>query len=1369
MKKRFLSLLLSGIMFFTYPVVAFAEDTGDVATILLSEESFDDTEENLETDEVSASSEKTSDVGTSLSEATSSVYNDTAPVSDEATTLDGEKIYSDINSTTIPSSNEADTDSNKESTEKTGSLHGNFSASDSVSLNDNSSASDSVSLNDNSSASDSASLSGNSDASTSTSSSESSADSSFSIDESYIEAMEPETITVNIEENEVDNLPDEEKLFAKYVDKQFGVDYFEQDTALSTMLFRRASAYNSLTDNEKKLYDKAYDLISRVASGQTSDTKIELTTEELGISLDEIQVEDLFDYSYSNNIWTRNINTDKKNQGIESLKAQLEIDGTKIITAIISDHPESLYWFGRQYAIGSFAYSFGENNGEIKKTSETAGTKDGFIQVAKFIISFSVSQSYGLASDDSHYYTYKADTEKTSATSTALANAQDIADSFADLDDFEKIVAFKEKICSLVEYNYTASHNSVSTMGSNPWELIYVFDDDPETNVVCEGYSKAFQYLCDISSFNNYDLYVLSVTGEMNGGPHMWNIVHIDDKNYLTDVTNCDGDIMPQGNTGLFMKGYTSGDVNSGYIITRKTNSTKKEISYTYSNDMLNLYSYDLSELALNDNDYSSESMPVDPFSYTIKFDRNTGNYKNMNSMTCINGQDYKLNANVFTKDCNKFVGWNTKADGTGKSYSDGMTVRNLATEEGQIITLYAQWKADPDICDHKSFIDGHQITCSYVITKEATATEYGRMEKRCDYCGKVIESKDIHPYDTYRIEKSDGTFVEVKGYFDHDYAKKAWELTNKYRKEKGLDELTYNECTQADSDTRALEYAIYNSYYRPNGQKWNTLTAQWKDGVELGNVGKKTPDELIANWTSYSIYSTDLLGAFAASSVGCFHVVNFTAKDGITEKISWTQQLTLIDADSEQTAITKQPESVIEATSRNVTFQIIATGVRKYQWQYRAVGNNSWINCSESGNNTDKLSFYVTADTYNKEFRCVVTGTDGSNHISDVVNVKPKITYTISFDRNSGDRGYMSSLYSCVNEKDYVLPECTYTKANSIFLGWNTKADGSGVTYANKATVRNLATQNGQTITLYALWKTETQKTEPQKTEPQKTETQKTEPQKSEPQKTEPQKTPSTSSEINVINISPSDGAAIFVTSLYEVCLNRSPETEGLEYWTNSLTSGEKKAVDIVQGVLCSQEYSGKGKSTGEVVNDCYQSMLGRDADEGGYADWTSQLDAGMSVNAIFAGFVGSEEFANLCASYGIQPGTFVLTEERDKNAGVTKFVSRLYTQALGRNYDVDGLNDWCGRINANSSRSNILNVSTNGFFHSQEFTNKNLTNTEFVKVLYRTFLGREYDDAGLANWVGQLDRGENTRDGVISGFANSQEFSNIMAQYGL
>ena len=40
------------------------------------------------------------------------------------------------------------------------------------------------------------------------------------------------------------------------------------------------------------------------------------------------------------------------------------------------------------------------------------------------------------------------------------------------------------------------------------------------------------------------------------------------------------------------------------------------------------------------------------------------------------------------------FVGWNTKQDGSGQSYSDKETVSNL-TADGSDITLYAQWEID--------------------------------------------------------------------------------------------------------------------------------------------------------------------------------------------------------------------------------------------------------------------------------------------------------------------------------------------------------------------------------------------------------------------------------------------------------------------------------------------------------------------------------------------------------------------------------------------------------------------------------------------------------------------------------------------------
>ena len=113
--------------------------------------------------------------------------------------------------------------------------------------------------------------------------------------------------------------------------------------------------------------------------------------------------------------------------------------------------------------------------------------------------------------------------------------------------------------------------------------------------------------------------------------------------------------------------------------------------------------------------------------------------------------------------------------------------------------------------------------------------------------------------------------------------------------------------------------------------------------------------------------------------------------------------------------------------------------------------------------------------------------------------------------------------------------------------------------------------------------------------------------------------------------------------------------------------------------------------------------------------------------------------------------------------------FVARCYTKALGRSYDVDGLNYWCDAINASPTpKATAVYVSTTGFFDSQEFQNRRLGNGTFVDVLYQTFLGRAADPAGRADWVRQLNAGAD-RHAIMAGFYNSAEFNAIMAQYGI
>ena len=56
-------------------------------------------------------------------------------------------------------------------------------------------------------------------------------------------------------------------------------------------------------------------------------------------------------------------------------------------------------------------------------------------------------------------------------------------------------------------------------------------------------------------------------------------------------------------------------------------------------------------------------------------------------------GKTYTLNNNAFKRKGYTFVGWNTKANGSGTSYTNKARIKNLTSVDGKKVTLYAQWK----------------------------------------------------------------------------------------------------------------------------------------------------------------------------------------------------------------------------------------------------------------------------------------------------------------------------------------------------------------------------------------------------------------------------------------------------------------------------------------------------------------------------------------------------------------------------------------------------------------------------------------------------------------------------------------------------
>ena len=237
------------------------------------------------------------------------------------------------------------------------------------------------------------------------------------------------------------------------------------------------------------------------------------------------------------------------------------------------------------------------------------------------------------------------------------------------------------------------------------------------------------------------------------------------------------------------------------------------------------------------------------------------------------------------------------------------------------------------------------------------------------------------------------------------------------------------------------------------------------------------------------------------------------------------------------------------------------------------------------------------------------------------------------------------------------------------------------------------------------------------------------------------------------------------FVKRCYRLILGREADQSGLEFWTNKLKGKDYDAAKLMQGFIYSKEFQSKKYPNKKAAEILYRTMLDRAPDANGLAFWTGLLDDGVSYRYIINGFAKSTEFKDLCINYGITTGSVKLTENRDKNLKVTQFVSRNYRIALGRKGDADGLNFWTGKILNKSATPQQVAYK---FVFSKECINKKLNNTNFVKMLYNLYMGRNADKSGLNFWLGKLSQGY-SRETIATKFGESKEFTKIVASYGL
>lgn len=380
-----------------------------------------------------------------------------------------------------------------------------------------------------------------------------------------------------------------------------GVDY-----GLTSLSGASLSIYNELTDSIENIAANGGDT-SKIATNWTyTFTSTSTTSDDL--------YKEARDYLYAN------------------------VEVEKLCFTLIYENPSALYWYDKTAGISipSFTYSRDGNT----------------ITITKVNFSFEVSQDYY----GSNFY---VNADKASAATAAIKNAESIVSASERMGIEERIKYYFTTVCDLITYNAEVADDDDWPYG-DPWQIVYVFDNDDSTQVVCEGYSKAIQYLCDLTWPSGSPVTCYSVSGKLyvdgsTNGAHMWNVIDVYGERFLLDATNYDSNAS-----------YLNG-ISTGWYLGRSLNGETYDSSTGVEIEIYNgksgFYKYDDTTLAIYPTDgilnlsaegtefptgpeelsISNCSLSSTSLSYTGSALEPAVTVKNSNGDTLTNGTDYMV------------------------------------------------------------------------------------------------------------------------------------------------------------------------------------------------------------------------------------------------------------------------------------------------------------------------------------------------------------------------------------------------------------------------------------------------------------------------------------------------------------------------------------------------------------------------------------------------------------------------------------------------------------------------------------------------------------------------------------------------------
>ena len=394
--------------------------------------------------------------------------------------------------------------------------------------------------------------------------------------EGEMAVLEPETVTADELWVTAEDGTDPAELFARYAETILYEGIVSSPSVRGDSLTAsEQAAFASAPENdlESRLYEILSEKIQLVAAGELRYTVFTMSLDDLGISVREGSEEE-----------------------IRSVYDEIRAAETQVIKLLIYNYPFHLYWFDKRKGA--------RWKGPVITTSDGVSYLSGDLSV-----SMSVSGDYRSENNVDCYVNARGAISAQRARDNAVRIVEQCSETGAE----ERIRYYCDWICGQVHFYRWGDYDIYATPYGDPWQIIGVFDDRKEHQVTCEGYSKALQYLCDLSDCSD-EVTCISVTGSMYSEistdlynvDHMWNIVHMDNgQNYLVDLTT--SDYFSDRTDELILAGaerLPAGDEN---IVTYGVYEGDYYFKYTYSDETLSVF--DASELTLSHLSYPGEDI----------------------------------------------------------------------------------------------------------------------------------------------------------------------------------------------------------------------------------------------------------------------------------------------------------------------------------------------------------------------------------------------------------------------------------------------------------------------------------------------------------------------------------------------------------------------------------------------------------------------------------------------------------------------------------------------------------------------------------------------------------------------------------------